>query len=33
METQIYMKLQTNYLQKDNWAHLAKCWCEINLSY
>ena len=21
------------YLQKDNWAHLLKHWCAINLSY
>ena len=27
------MELQINYLQKDNWAHLLKCWCVINLSY
>ena len=33
METQVNMKLQMNYLQKDNWAHLLKCWHAINLSY
>ena len=33
METQLNMKLQMNYCQKDNWAHLLKCWGAINLSY
>ena len=33
MESQLNIKLQMNYLQKDNWAHLLKCWCAINLSY
>ena len=33
METQFNMKLQMNYLQKDNWEHLLKGWCVINLSY
>ena len=27
------MKLWMNYLQKDNWAHLLKCWRVINTSY
>ena len=27
------MKLQMNYLQKDNWTHLLKCCCAINSSY
>ena len=29
METQLNMKLQMNYLQKDNSAFLLKCWCVI----
>ena len=33
METQLNMKLQMNYLQKDNLAHLLKCWHVINSSY
>ena len=33
METQLNMKLQMNYLQKDNWAHLLKGWHVINSSY
>ena len=33
METQLNMKLPMNYLQKDNWAHLVKCWPAINLLY
>ena len=33
METQLNMKLQMNYLQKDDWAHLLKCWHVINSSY
>ena len=33
METQLNMKLYMNYFQKDNWAHLLKCWGAINLSY
>ena len=33
METQVNMKLQMNYLQKDNWEHLLKRWHAINLSY
>ena len=32
-ETLLSMKLQMNYLQKDNWAHLLKCWYTINLAY
>ena len=26
-------KLQMNYLQRNNWTHLLKCYCAINLSY
>ena len=33
METQLIMKLQMNYLQKDNQAHLLECWHVINSSY
>ena len=33
METQLNMKLQMDYLEKDNWAHLLKRWCAFNLSY
>ena len=33
IETLLNMKLQMNYLQKDNWAHLLKCWHTINLAY
>ena len=33
METQLNMKLQMNYLQQYKWAHLLKCWREINSSY
>ena len=33
METQLNMKLQMNYLRKDNWAYLLKCWHAINSSY
>ena len=33
METQLNMKLQMNFLQKDNWAPLLKRWHAINLSY
>ena len=33
METQLNMKLQMNYLQKDNWGHLLKSWRAINPSY
>ena len=33
MESQLNIKLQMNYLQKDNWAHLLKCWHGINSSY
>ena len=29
----IPIKLQMNYLEKDNWAHLLKHWCAINSSY
>ena len=30
MKTQLNMKLQMNYLQKDDWAHLLKCWPAVN---
>ena len=30
MENQIVMKLQMDYLEKDNWAHLLKRWHAIN---
>ena len=33
IETLLNMKLQMNYLQKDNWALLLKCWHTINLAY
>ena len=33
MEIQLNMQLQMNYLQKDNRAHLLKCWRVVNLSY
>ena len=33
MVAQRNLKLQVNYLQKDNWAHLLKCWYVINSSY
>ena len=32
MKNQLNMKLQMNYLQKVNWAHLLKCWQPINLA-
>ena len=31
-EWTLNIKLQMNYLQKDNWAYL-KCWRAINSSY
>ena len=33
MENQLNIKLQMDYLQKENWAHLLKRCCEINSSY
>ena len=33
METRLNIKLQMNYLQKDNWGHLLKLWYAINSSY
>ena len=33
METQLNLKLQMNYLQKDTLALLLKCWHVINSSY
>ena len=33
METQLNIKLQMNYLQKDKRAHLLKFWPGINSSY
>ena len=32
METQLKMKLQMNYLQKDDSAFLLKCWRVIDSS-
>ena len=32
-EWTLNIKLQMNYLQKDNWAYLQKCWRAINSSY
>ena len=33
METQLGMKLQMNYLPKDNWVYLQKRGHVISLSY
>ena len=33
METQLNIKLQMDYLEKDNWAHLLKHWRAIPSSY
>ena len=33
MKTQLNMKLQMNYLEKDNWAHLLKSWHAITWPY
>ena len=33
MENRIIMKLQMDYLEKDNWAHLLKRWRAIKSSY
>ena len=32
-ERKLNMKLEMNCMQKDNWAHLLKCWHAINSSY
>ena len=33
MKTQLNLKLQMNYLQKDNWVHLPNRWHANKLSY
>ena len=33
MQPELNMKLQTDYLEKDNWALLLKRWRAINSSY